>query len=170
VWFDDPARDIRIKVRDLRREKDGTLHVRVRANAALHGERERQRWRLGVKRLGIVTRADAVVAVDLDCKVASSLDVSRLPPQLRFDAQVTDVRLGLEEFDLLQVGKLLAGEEARLFGNEFKGVLEGLLRTQEPAIKEFANREIKKTLAKGSAGLIGELLKGKGVGPPTAKE
>ncbi len=144
LWFDDPAKDVRIRVFKLPAGNGKAMRLRIEATVAMHGERERQRWRYGVKLFNITARADAVVGVTLDCDVATSLDASKLPPGLRVEAEVDRVRLALREFNLLRVGNLLQGPDARAVGGELKGALEDLLRSREPEVKEFANRMIAK--------------------------
>jgi hypothetical protein len=144
LWFDDPAKDVRIRVFKLPPGNGKLMRLRIEATAALHGERQRQRWRYGAKLFDITARADAVVGVTLDCDVTTSLDASKLPPTLRVEAEVDRVRLSLREFNLLRVGNLLQGPDALAVGDELKGALEDLLRSREPEVKDFANRMIAK--------------------------
>src|SRR5439155_2362299 len=44
VWFDDPARDVEIRVVEKRKLDDGKTRLVREATIRLHGERQRQQW------------------------------------------------------------------------------------------------------------------------------
>jgi hypothetical protein len=151
VWFDDPARDITIRVLDIQQLESSRFRVRLEGVAAFHGERERKRWRNGVQLLGLAVQADARVAADLTCEVKISLDASKLPPEVVVEPKVIASRLELRDFDLNRVGNVLFGEPARELGNELKGLLQELLRLHEEEVKDRMNQALAKALKGGQA-------------------
>ena len=52
VWLEEPAKDLRIRVPEVRRVGKQTTRLRVEATAAVRAERERQQWVKGVRRGG----------------------------------------------------------------------------------------------------------------------
>jgi hypothetical protein len=165
VWLDDPNRDLKIRVRDLRNVDKTMYHLALAVDAALRTETEVQQWQKGLSLLHFTARADARVGVLLDCDVALSLEVAKFPPDLKIEPKVTDLKMTLQEFNLRQVevprlGTAVHGEMVREVGNKFKGVLQELMRAAEPSVKEHANQAIARSLREGHGTLsAGALLK-----------
>jgi hypothetical protein len=146
VWLDEPARDVLIEVKDLRKEEGKPYRLKLTATIAGHGEKELKQWQKGLQLLGVTAQADAVVVVRLDCDVTASVNVLKLPPEVRIEPKVADVQLELREFRLHRVGPLLAGPQAQQLGDELKGTLEALLKSYEPQVKDFANESLARSL------------------------
>ena len=167
VWLDDPAKDISIHVLEVQQQPDASRYrVKVAATVAFHGERERKRWKNGVQLYGIAVQADARIASEITCDVKISLDTSKFPPDVLAEPKVAAIRLELRDFDLNRVGNVLVGEPARELGDEFKDILQELLRAHENEIKDYANAALSKALKGGQARIPAtELLKLKAKGP-----
>src|SRR5436190_1189553 len=82
--------------------------------------------------IGLTVQADATVNVALDCDVAITLNTNKFPPELQIEPKVVDCQLDLKEFELIRVGKLIEGKDARELGNELKDILKQLIRLYEP--------------------------------------
>jgi hypothetical protein len=149
VRFDDPAKDIRVSVTELRSLDAKTVRLSLDATVSVHAEQERQRWRRGLHILGFTAEADATVVARLDCDVAVSLSAGKFPPAATVEPKVIGCELSLKEFRLLRVGNLLQGESARELGDELKEFLQRRLTSLEPEIREAANRAIAQTLREG---------------------
>lgn len=165
VWVDDPAKNVQIQVRDVRKVDAKNTRVQVAATVALHCERERQQWSKGLLLIGLLVQADATVNVALDCDVAISLNTNKFPPELQIEPKVVDCQLNLKEFELIRVGKLIEGKEARELGNELKDILKQLIRLYEPDVQERANKAIAKSLKEGKGSISAEMLLKAGVTP-----
>lgn len=167
VWLDDPAKDISIRVLDVQQQPEASRYrVKVAATVAFHGERERKRWKSGVQLYGIAVQADARIASEITCDVKISLDASKFPPDVLAEPKVAAIRLELRDFDLNRVGNVLVGEPARELGDEFKDILQELLRAHENEIKDYANAALAKALKGGQARIPAtELLKLKAKAP-----
>jgi hypothetical protein len=148
IDIEDPARDIRIEVPEVRKTGKGTTRLRVEATVSLRGERERKEWAKGVSLLGITVQADVVVTVALDVDVTVSVNAARPLDGLTVEAKVDRASLGLKDFQLRRVGPVVILDQGPL-GDELKKVLEGLLKSHEPQVKEYANKVIAKALADG---------------------
>jgi hypothetical protein len=165
VWLPDPSRDLQLSVRDLRPLDATTFHLTVEVGAALRGEADINQWQKGLLLADISAAADADIGLLLDCDVAVGLDASRLPPTVKVEPKVTDLKMTLNDFTLRQVtlnrlGLTLEGEKAREVGDQFKGALQELMRAAEPSVKDYANKAIARGLAEGKGGLsVRELLK-----------
>lgn len=158
IWFDEPARDIRMTVKNFRKDEGKPYQVQIEANVTLHGERERQQWTKGILLLAITAQADTVVTVTLDCEATASFNIAKLPPELQVAPKVVDTRLMLNQFQLNNVANVIRGELARELGNELKGTIQGMLHAREPQLTEFANKAIAKSLKDGKVALSAATL------------
>jgi hypothetical protein len=149
VWLDDPGKDIKIAVRDLKSTAAKTYRVKLDATVAFHGERERQRWRNGVKLFGIQVQADAEITAALDIEVKLAFDNKKFPPDVLVEPKVLDSKLLLDKFDLNRVGNVLVGDSARELGDELKEFIQGLLSQYDEDVKHAANDAIAKALKEG---------------------
>lgn len=167
VWLDDPAKDIRVRVLDVKQREANTYRVKLASTVDLHAERERQRWKNGVRFYALTVQADARFGAEFDCDVKVAFDVSKFPPDVLVEPKVARARVELLEFDLNRVGSLLVGDPARELGDELKGVLQELIRLFDEDVKEYANAAIIKVLKDGKARVsAAELLK---IKPPEKK-
>lgn len=158
VWLDDPAKDVRLAVRDLTKVDAKTIRLNLDATVAVHAERERKLWRKGLQLLGLTTQADALVTATLDCEVGISFNAAKFPPELIVQPKVVGSRLELKEFTLRRVGPVLEGEDAKVLGDELKVVLQELIRFYEPSVKEEANRAIAQALKEGKGKVSADAL------------
>jgi hypothetical protein len=159
VWVDDPAKDVKITIREFRKVEGKPSKLILEATAALHVERQRKGWQKGLPLLDVTVLADAVVKADVECDVSVSLDTKKFPPELAVDAKITECKLDLKEFDLKQVGRLeVTGEVPKLVSEELRGFLQTALRAYEPELKEQANKAIAKTLKEGKGSLAPDRL------------
>lgn len=167
LWLDEPAKDVAIKVRELRRLGDSkSYRLGVDATLAFNGIREWQHWQKGLATFGASAQARATIMVSLDIDVALSLGAGKFPPELKIEPKVVESKLLLKEFDLLRVtpiyglGALLEGEKAKEIGNEFKGLIQTLLTAHEPTVRDQANRIIAQALKEGKGNIsAGALFK-----------
>jgi hypothetical protein len=148
LWLDDPAKDVRIEIKEIRKLDSGPYRVKVDATVALHGFRQRQQWQNGFKLLDISAQADALTTIALELDVKISLNVTKFPPEALVEPKVADIRLVLKQFDLNRVGPV-GGELIRELGNELKGIIQAQMTMREPEIKDLANKAIAKGIAEG---------------------
>ena len=159
VWMNDPAKDLHIQVRDLKQVSPKTFRLSLDADARFGTAAQAEPWRRGIRLLGFAGNADATMNVSLDCDIAISVVAATFPPELKVDAKVADLKLDLKDFSLrevstLRLGTVLAGEQAREVGNQYKGMLQDLVRAGAPTVKNYANEAIAKSLQEGK-GTIG---------------
>lgn len=162
IWFDDPSRDVRIGVRDLRKVNATTYKVTVATDATFHSEGQLKRWTKGLSFLGLTAAADFRVHLDLDCEIKVDLDFKKFPPALKVDPKVVESRVDLLDFELKKIGHFIyvEGETARNLGDDLKGALGGLVKMFEGDVKTYANQAIAESLRDGKGGLpTGAILK-----------
>jgi hypothetical protein len=149
VWLEDPAKDIKIAVKELKTTEPQTYRVKLDATVSARGEGERQRWRNGVKLFGISAQADATITAALDIEVKLAFDNAKFPPEVVVTPKVIESKLLLEKFDLNRVGAVLVGDDARIIGDQLKDFLQTLLTQHDDEVKQTANDAIAKALKEG---------------------
>jgi hypothetical protein len=159
VWVDDPAKDVKITIREFRKVEGKPSRLVLEATAALHVERQRKGWQKGLPLLDVTVFADAVVKADVECDVSVSLDTKKFPPELSVEAKIAECKLELKEFDLKQVGRVeVTGEVPKLVSEELRGFLQAALKSYEPELKEQANKAIARTLKEARGSLAPDKL------------
>jgi hypothetical protein len=162
VWMDDPAKDLQIHVRDLKKVDGSTYRISIEADALIKGETDWQLWQKGITPGPVTADADVQINLILDCDVKVTLDTSKFPPEIALDPKIANSKLDLRDFRLKRVGEVivLQGETARNLGNELKGVLGGLVSSYDGQVKDMLNQAIAKSLKEGKGNLsAGALLK-----------
>jgi hypothetical protein len=165
VWLEDPARDLEIRVRDLRPINATTYRLTLEADTTLRSETDVQQWIKGLLLLDATARADADVRLSLECDVKVVVEAAKLPPEVRVQPKVADLKVDLKDFNLRKVMLnravvALEGEQARQLGEQFKGTLQDLVRQAEPEVQERANEAIGRALREGQGAISAvELLR-----------
>jgi uncharacterized protein (TIGR03067 family) len=160
AWLDDPAEDVTIHVRDLRKLESGKGHrLGLDITVALNAIQDIQHWQKGLATVGASAQARAVVLVALDIDVAVAVNGKKFPPELRVEPSVVDSKLLLKEFDLQRVtplfglGTNLEGDKAREIGNELKGAVQALMTARDGELRDRANRAIVQALQEGKGNI-----------------
>jgi hypothetical protein len=165
VWMKDPAKDLKISVRDVKRLDRKTVRLSVAADATFGTAVQAQLWQKGLALPGFTGQADATISVYVDCDVAMELAAGKFPPELKVEPKVANLKMDLREFNLnevatLRLGTVLEGERAKEFGNQYKNILQDLMHSAEPTVKDYANDAIGKSIKEGKGTLsAGTLLK-----------
>jgi hypothetical protein len=167
LWMVDPARDLSVEVRDLRKLENGKHRLTLTATVSGRVEHERQRWRNGIQLFQLIVHADGVVAATFDCDVAVAFDASTIPPAVSIEPKVVDCRLELKDFQLHRVGPVI-GDGVRDIGHDLRDLVAELVRSYEPKAQELANAAIAKALKDGKGKVSADLfLKATGRGTTT---
>jgi len=167
VSMKDPDKDLRIWVRDVKRLNPKTVRVSVESQATFGTAVQAQLWQRGLALPGFAGKADATIAVFVDCDVVMELVTSKFPPELKVEPKVANLKMDLRDFNLkeislLRLGKVLEGERAKETGNQYKGILQDLMHAAEPTVKDYANDAIAESIKEGkgtlSAGALFKML------------
>jgi hypothetical protein len=153
AWFDDPARDLRIHVRDLHKTKSGSYRLALDADASLRFEADVRQWLRGLLLADINGRADADVTVSLAFDVKVKL-AGKLPPEVTVTPRLTELKTDLHRFTPRQVtfrraGVQVEGEALEKAGDDLKDTLQELIRAGEPQAIDLVNEAITRTLRDG---------------------
>jgi hypothetical protein len=174
VSMKDPAKDVHISVREVKRLDPKTIRVSVQADATFGTAVQAQLWQKGLALPGFAGRANATIGVFIDCDVAMELVASKFPPEFKVEPKVANLKMDLRDFDLqevstLRLGKVLAGDRAKEVGNQYKGILQDAMHSAEPMVKDYANEAIAKSIKEGK-GTLGADALFKMLGAATSKE
>jgi hypothetical protein len=143
VKLDDPNKDLKIKVKDLKKLDKGGYRVVIDTEALLRCDGEWKQWKNGILLLRVDGQADATIASTLVCDVTVELNIKKFPPELKVDPKIVELSLDLKGFNLNQLGGTLQGETFRQLGNDLmRDLLRELLKASEPVVKQYANEAI----------------------------
>jgi len=162
IWIDDPARDVRINLRELKKLEDGGFRLSIEASALVHGEGEVKPWQKGLGLPIVKADADIVVHLNLEVDVKLTLLTDRFPPDVTVEPWIVASKLELKEFNLKKISSIISIEGGGVtgLGNELKGVLNGLIQQYEEDVTDRANQAIARGLREGKGKLsTGEMLK-----------
>lgn len=160
VWVEDPAKDLVIEVKDLKAQENGNWRLQLESRVLVHLEGEFRQYQKGLLLVGIQANADAVLWSCLDFDIAVELNTSKLPPEVKVKPKVVGTKLDILDFRLGRIGRVEIIDESRRLDNELRHFLRDLLKTQEPAVQEYANQAIARALEQGKGTVsAAELLK-----------
>ncbi len=176
VRFDDPAKDIKINVKEFTKVDAKTFRLAVDSEAAFVGAGEVQNWQKGVRLGQIDAVASAVVGLAMVFDVAVTFDTKKFPPDINIEPKITQLGIDLKEFHLRRVSNAatniaIEGETAKGIGDDLKDTLKAFIKSQEPDIKNRANEAIAKSLKEGKGNIsAASLLKLAPASTPPVKE
>jgi hypothetical protein len=158
VTMKDPEKDLKISVRDVKRINPKNMRVTVAAEASFGTAVQAQLWQKGLALPGFAGRANATLGVLVDCDVTMELVANKFPPELKVEPKVAGLKMDLHDFTLqevstLRLGRVLEGERAKEVGNQYKGILQDLMHSAEPTVKDYANEAIAKSIREGKGTL-----------------
>jgi hypothetical protein len=155
----DPARDLKIQVKDFKPLDGKTYRLALDADVALATEGEWQQWQKGLLLVGIAGEADAFLRIGVVCDVGVQLDFAKLPPEIKITPKIAELALDLKDIRP-RGGPLLTGERGEKLAADIKGLLRSAVKLAEPHVKELANDAIAKSLKDGKGALsAGAILK-----------
>ncbi len=158
VRFDDPAKDIKINVKEFTKVDAKTFRLAVDSEAAFTGAGEVQNWQRGVRLGQIDAVASAVVGLTTVFDVAVTFDTKKFPPDINIEPKMTHLAIDLKEFHLRRVSNAatniaIEGETAKGIGDDLKDTLKSFIKSQEPDIKNRANEAIAQSLKEGKGNI-----------------
>jgi hypothetical protein len=147
VKLDNPEKDIKVRVKDFRKQEKGPYRVVIDADVLLHCDGEWNQFLKGITLFKVNGEADATVASSIVCDVDVTFNFKKFPPEAKIDPKIVDMTLDLKDFRLNRLGGTLEGEKIRQIGNDLlRDTLRDLLKANESAVKEKANEAIAEAL------------------------
>ena len=158
VRINDPARDLKINVREFSKVDSKTFRLVVDSEVALAGDGDVQNWQKGLPLGKVSAQADALVGLGMVFDIGVTLDTKKFPPELNIEPRLADLKIDLKDFLLRRVANpttniSLEGEAAKSFGDDWKDSLKALIKNFEPDIKSRANEAIAQSLKEGKGNI-----------------
>jgi hypothetical protein len=163
VRIDDPAKDLKINVRELSKVDSKTFRLVIASEVALAGAGEVQNWQKGLPLGRISAQADARLGLDMVFDIGVTFNSKTFPPDLNIEPKLADLQIDLKEFNLRRVANpatniALEGEAAKKIGDDMKDTLKSLIKNFEPEIKNRANLAIAQSLKEGKGNISAAAL------------
>ena len=139
----DPDESLSVTLTDFRKHEDGTIEFDVKMGSRLKCFGQLQRWNRGVKLLSLSADAKAKVDVQMRCAVNTSMDLSRLPPDVLFHPKVISAQVHLRDLTLDRISHA-DGPLVKELGDALERVLRKELSDRDEQLVARMNRQIKK--------------------------
>jgi hypothetical protein len=166
-WFratgkvEDPNKNLKIVIKDFKKLDATTYRVVADVDVTILCYGEWQQWQKGLLLVGADATADANITANVVCDVAVSLNLAKLPPELKLEPKVTELSLNLVEFKL-RGDPIIKGERGDALRDNLKELLRTIVKASEGMVKDQANAAIVEALKEGkgsiSAGAIMKTL------------
>ena len=158
VRINDPAKDLKINVREFSKVDPKTYRLALDSEIAFAGDGEVQNWQKGLPLGKVSAQADALLGLGMAFDIGVTLNTKKFPPEVNIEPKLTDLRIDLKDFILRRVANpttniALEGEAAKNFGDDWKDSLKSLIKNFEPEIKNRANDAIAQSLKEGKGNI-----------------
>lgn len=159
VTLKEPDRDLKIRVLDFKSLENKKFRLTLDVEASASTAVEAQQWQKGLLLIGFNADADVTLGLFLECDISVGLAAGKFPPQFNVEPSIATLKTELKDFNLREVrlrrlGTILEGDRAKEIGNQYKGILQDVMRAFEPQIRQEANEAIAKSVKEGK-GTIG---------------
>ncbi|MFN7730457.1 MAG: hypothetical protein ACK5OB_01045 [Pirellula sp.] len=144
IEFIDPANQLQVDVLKLQIHPTGkrfTTSIQIVAPMKLFGRVSQ--FQRDVQWFSISTKADAVVAMRVDCDVEIRINPLVLPPEVEFRPSVTDASIELRQFDVSEISQI-HGDVAEWLGDGLHRVLNRRLANYREKLVDKMNASIAK--------------------------
>lgn len=144
IEFIDPAERLKIDVTRLEVQPNGRLFstsLMITTPLKLFGRVSQ--FQRDVQWISVSTKAEAVVAMQIDCDVAIKLNPLVFPPDIEFRPTVTRAQVDLQEFDVSEISQI-HGEAAEWLGKGIQKVLQRKLTDANEKLVEKINTSLAK--------------------------
>lgn len=144
IEFIDPAERLKIDVTKLEVQPNGRLFstsLIITTPLKLFGRVSQ--FQRDVQWISVSTKAEAIVAMQIDCDVAIKLNPLVFPPDVEFRPTVTRAQVDLQEFDVSEISQI-HGEAAEWLGKGIQKVLQRKLSDANDKLVEKINASLAK--------------------------
>lgn len=144
IEFIDPAERLRIDVTKLEVKPNGRLFstsLLITMPLKLFGRVSQ--FQRDIQWISVSTKAEAVVAMQIDCDVAIKLNPLVFPPDVEFRPSVTQASVELQEFDVSEISQI-HGEAAEWLGKGIQKVLQRKINDTNDKLVEKINASLAK--------------------------
>jgi hypothetical protein len=165
VRVEDPERDLHVQVLGLKSLDATSYRLTMETDADLEADAVLKRWKNGVLLSDIGAQSHVSVTVFVDMTLNAKLSTSgvQLEPEVK-DVKMTLNELLPERVIFRRAGVVIEGEPVARMGQEFRGVLQGMLKKKEPEFKKRIQEAVTRAL-KEERGLAASAAMMKAAGP-----
>lgn len=139
----DPEQRFAVQVESPEAQPDGRVSFVAQVDAAIDVLGRVAQWERGVQLISLSAEATAVVRLRIHCQVAMKLELSRFPPDVRFEPEVTAAELTLVRFRLHRISQA-QGPLVREIGSALQGFIESKIADRQDRMVQRINRRIER--------------------------
>jgi hypothetical protein len=143
VTLKDPEEKFDIKVANIRRLAEGNVGLEITVVASLEVFGRQSLWQHGVQLYSLSAEADARVRLWAKAEVATHMDLTRFPPDVSLDPEITAAKLEIPDFHMRRIGEL-HGPLVRSLSHAIREALEDKLAEDNEKLVAKLNRAIDK--------------------------
>ncbi|MEM7452892.1 MAG: hypothetical protein AAF456_00930 [Planctomycetota bacterium] len=136
-----PEEEFQVEVVNLRRTDNGDTGFDVHFYAHLDLHARQSKWVRGVQLYSLSADGHARVKLVVSCEMGVAMDVTRFPPDMVFDPEVTSAEIIVEDFRIERVSKL-GGEFAQQVSRQVRRILDDKIEEREERLVEKINEEL----------------------------
>jgi hypothetical protein len=143
VTFKDPEEKFDVRIANIRQLKSGKVGIDITVLASLQVFGRQSLWERGVQLISISAEADARVKLWAHAEVATRMDLTRFPPDVILDPEITAARFEIPDFRMRRIGQA-RGPVVRSLSHTTREVLEEKLAEDNAKLVAKLNRAIAK--------------------------
>jgi hypothetical protein len=143
VKLKDPEERFDVKLANIRQLPSGKVGLDISVIASLEVFGRQSLWEHGVQLFSISAEADARVRLWAQAEVATRMDLTRFPPDIQLDPEITAARFEIPDFRVRRIGQA-AGPLVRSLSHTAREALEEKLAEDNAKLVAKLNRAIAK--------------------------
>ena len=143
VKLKDPEEKFNINIANIRKLPNGKVGLEITVVASLEVFGRQSLWQHGVQLYSLSAEADARVRLWASAEIATHMDLTRFPPDISLDPQITAARLEIPDFRMRRIGEF-HGPVVRSLSHATREALESKLEEDNQKIVDKLNRAIDK--------------------------
>lgn len=143
VTLKDPAEKFDVRIANIRQLPKGKVGIDITVLASLEVFGRQSLWERGVQLFSISAEADARVKLWAQAEVATRMDLTRFPPDVILDPEITAARFEIPDFRMRRIGQA-HGPLVRSLSHATREALEEKLADDNAKLVAKLNRAIAK--------------------------
>jgi hypothetical protein len=143
VTLKDPDEKFDVKISNIRKLADNVIGLDVTVLASLQVFGRESLWEHGVQLYSVSAEADARVRLWASVEITTKVDLTRFPPDVALDPQVTAAKFEIPDFRIRRLGGL-KGPVVRSLSHSTREAVEAKLAEDNPKLVAKLNRAIDK--------------------------
>lgn len=139
----EPDKHLTLRIENVHDAGDGEIAFEVSLTSKLHALGRISKWTKGVQIYSVSAEADAEVSIRVWCEISIRLDMSRFPPDVVVEPEVTRADLDVKDFELQRVSKL-DGPIVKQLSRSVRKLLLDKVAEKRDRLPEKINRQLDK--------------------------